>query len=91
MSKTENIKQFVEKFVSGYIAGSSNSYDECKQYLISELEEHFDIRDEQHVEMLLDAEIAEQEIFLCEVCGWWCWSHEFSEVEENTCNDCVGE
>lgn len=88
MSKAENIKQFVEKFVSGYVAGSSNSYSECKQVLLNELEEHFDIRDEQHVEMLFDEEIAQQEIFLCEQCGWWCWGDEHSESVENVCNEC---
>lgn len=88
MTKIEKIHAFAETFVSGYVAGSSNSYNECKEVLAEELKEHFDIVDLGHVECVLDNAIAEAEIFLCNICGWWCWAHEqaFSKVDE--CVEC---
>lgn len=31
----------------------------------------------------------DQEVFLCDTCGWWCEAHERSESDE--CVDCSGD
>lgn len=88
MTKIEKIHAFVETFVHGYVAGSCNSYEECKERLAEELEEHFGIVDRGHVEVVLDNAIEEAEIFLCNTCGWWCWAHEQSPAKVDECSEC---
>lgn len=88
MSKHEELKAFVERFVNGYVAGSCNSYDQCLSVLKeSVVEEGFNTCD-QMIEQTLNAVLEEEEIFLCSECAWWCWSHEMSEMNDTTCVDC---
>lgn len=88
MTKIEKIHAFVETFVHGYIAGSCNSYEECKERLAESLNEEFGIVDLGHVEAVLDNGIEEAEIFLCNSCGWWCWAHEQSFNHVDECAEC---
>ena len=89
MTQIEKIHAYVEQFVSGYVAGSSNSYDECKERLAESLNEEFGIVDLGYVEVVLDNAIEEAEIFLCNICGWWCWAHEQSFNHIDECNECT--
>ena len=88
MSKHEELKALAERFVSGYVAGSCNSYDECRSRFTEEVKEVDESICDQQIELILDQAIDEAEIFLCECCGWWCWAHEHSEVCEGNCSEC---
>lgn len=35
-----------------------------------------------------DHDVIDNNIFLCETCGWWCEISERSENDEENCNDC---
>lgn len=83
----DNLKEVIRAFVNGFIAGSCNSFDYSLEVL---KEEQSDVAPDT-LETLLNEVIAEEEIFLCEECGWWCWSHEISFNNSSVCTDCAGE
>ncbi len=36
----------------------------------------------------LDWQLIEDQIFLCDTCGWWCEAGDWSEWDEGVCNEC---
>lgn len=81
------LKELVREFTNGFIAGSCNSFDQSVDVLVAE----YPNIDPAELEKLLTEVIKEEEIFLCEVCGWWCWAHELSYNNIDTCTECSGE
>lgn len=88
MSKHEKLKAEIERFVNGYVAGSCNSYDHCLSLITEEIQKEDPSICSQLVEQTFDAVLGETEIFLCDTCAWWCWSHEMSEGNDSVCADC---
>ncbi|WDR22138.1 hypothetical protein PJM41_0053 [Salmonella phage vB_SenS_UTK0009] len=84
--KLSELEISIREFVSGYIAGSCNSYDHCLDVLKSE---HPTV-DSDLLETLLNNEIEVAGIFICDTCSWWCWDHEHSS-DYDVCSDCHGD
>lgn len=57
----------------------------------STIDDH--LPDDMELEDLTEQDYADidNEIFLCETCGWWCEIGEVSEHEDGVCTDCVEE
>ncbi|AYN56069.1 hypothetical protein STG2_105 [Salmonella phage STG2] len=84
MKTSNELKEEAKVFVNGFIAGSCNSFDYS---LTVFTEEHPEVNKD-ILETILNKAIEEAEIFLCDSCGWWCWAHERSWNDYDTCRDC---
>ena len=61
-----------------FLTGSSNSLDNALNLFEAE-----DLRDHDSFLVMLD-----EQIFLCDSCGWWSLPEEQSMSDELHCNDC---
>lgn len=62
----------------------------CTESLQSALEYHYPGMDEDELTGEDHAAI-DNEIFMCEGCGWWCEISEAVEDEDNKCQDCLND
>lgn len=59
----------------------------CNEDLESAISYHYPEMDVDDL-TLEDHDLIDNEMFLCDACGWWC---EASELEEEFCTDCSNE
>ena len=63
-----------------YLQGTCNSLDDGVQTIFGEDFSSFNLSSENHEQI-------DNEIFLCETCGWWCEMSESGD-EDGNCTDC---
>lgn len=86
----KDIQNKIQDFVHGYIAGSCISFSQAASVLLDSFVSEGILFSLDDLELILDKELVDAELFCCENCKWWCPEHDRSE-EGTYCSDCEGE